>query len=48
MASLLWFLLTHPECYRLAQAEIDAVYPAGADALDASKHGELQYLNAAM
>ncbi|EKM52485.1 uncharacterized protein PHACADRAFT_198544 [Phanerochaete carnosa HHB-10118-sp] len=46
MASLFWFLLTHPECYRRLQTEVDAVYPSGEDALDVSKHGGLKYLAA--
>lgn len=48
MSSLFWFLMTHPECYRRLQEEIDTVYPPGEDAMDTSKHEELKYLNAVM
>lgn len=48
MASLFWFLLTHPECYRRLRAEVDTVYPPGENALDVSKHEELKYLTAVM
>ena len=48
MTSLFYLLLRHPHCYAKVQAEVDAVYPNGSDALDSSKHAELKYLNACM
>lgn len=48
LSSLFYFLISHPDCYQLAQEEVDRVFPAGADALDASKHDQLTYLNACL
>ena len=48
MASLFWFLLKNPECYRRLQKEIDSVYPPGEDPFNTTKHGELKYLDAVM
>lgn len=41
-------LLSHPECYKRLQQEIDVVYPSGSDPLDVSKHSQLRYLAACM
>ncbi|KAF5391057.1 hypothetical protein D9757_003983 [Collybiopsis confluens] len=46
MASLFWFLLSHPGSYKRVREEIDSVYPPGSDPLDASKHSSLPYLAA--
>ncbi|GAW00984.1 cytochrome p450 [Lentinula edodes] len=46
LAALFWLLLSHPECYKRLQQEIDVVYPSGSDPLDVSKHSQLRYLAA--
>ncbi|KAF9254065.1 cytochrome P450, partial [Marasmius fiardii PR-910] len=46
MTCLFWFLLSHPECYKRLQKEVDEVYPSDVDALDSSKHSEMKYLGA--
>ncbi|KAJ3776194.1 high nitrogen upregulated cytochrome P450 monooxygenase 2 [Lentinula raphanica] len=46
LAALFWLLLSHPECYKRLQQEIDSVYPSGSDPLDVSKHSQLRYLAA--
>ncbi|KAJ3781343.1 cytochrome P450 [Lentinula aff. detonsa] len=46
LAALFWLLLSHPECYKRLQQEIDSVYPPGSDPLDVSKHSQLPYLAA--
>ncbi|KAL0574599.1 hypothetical protein V5O48_007366, partial [Marasmius crinis-equi] len=46
LRNFFYLILAHPECYKQLQAEIDSVYPPEADAMDSSKHGSLQYLNA--
>lgn len=48
MAGLFYLLLSNPYSYRQVQMEVDTIYPSGTDPLDASKHGELKYLNACL
>ncbi|KAJ6531192.1 cytochrome P450 [Mycena capillaripes] len=46
MSSLVWFLLSNPECYRRVQEELDSVFVDGDDPLDVSKHDQLNFLSA--
>ncbi|KAJ7080333.1 high nitrogen upregulated cytochrome P450 monooxygenase 2 [Mycena belliarum] len=46
LSSLVWFLLSNPECYRRVQREIDAVFGEGGDPLEMIGHEELQFLSA--
>lgn len=48
MSALFYSLLSNPDYYRRAQAEVDAVYPKGDSALDSSKHNNLPFLTACM
>lgn len=48
LVSLFFHLMCNDKIYTRLQDEIDRVYPAGSDALDASKHTELPFLNACM
>lgn len=47
-SSLVWFLLSHPECYRRVQLELDSVFVDGDDPVDVSKHPQLEFLSACM
>ncbi|KAJ7137801.1 cytochrome P450 [Mycena epipterygia] len=46
LSSLVWFLLSDPECYRRVQLELDTVFVDGDNPLDVSKHTQLQLLSA--
>ncbi|KAJ7139169.1 cytochrome P450 [Mycena epipterygia] len=46
LSSLVWFLLSHSECYRRVQLELDSVFDDGDDPLDVSKHPQLKFLSA--
>ncbi|KAJ7137803.1 cytochrome P450 [Mycena epipterygia] len=46
LSSLVWFLLSDPECYRRVQLELDSVFVDGDDPLDVSKHPQLEFLSA--
>ncbi|KAF7330387.1 Cytochrome P450 [Mycena venus] len=46
LASLFYFLLSHPEYYKQLQEEVDAHFPLGSDPLDTSSHAEMKFLNA--
>ncbi|KAK7445715.1 hypothetical protein VKT23_014710 [Stygiomarasmius scandens] len=46
MASVIWFVLRHPECYQILQKEVDAIFADGENFLDSSRHKELSYLSA--
>src|ERR1700761_4137468 len=48
LSSLVWFLLSKPECYRRVQQELDSVITDGDDSFDVNKHQELQFLSACM
>lgn len=48
LTSLIYLLLSHPECLKKARAEVDEVYPWGDNAMDPSKHSKLTYLTACM
>ncbi|KAK7037638.1 hypothetical protein VNI00_010855 [Paramarasmius palmivorus] len=49
MTGILWLLLSHPECYKQVEEEIDRVYPPTEDLqedLDTSRLESMVYLNA--
>ncbi|KAJ7123341.1 cytochrome P450 [Mycena filopes] len=46
LASLFFFLLSHPEYYERLQAEIGSHFPPGADPLDTRSHTEMKFLEA--
>ncbi|KAJ7286350.1 cytochrome P450 [Mycena rebaudengoi] len=46
LSSLVWFLLSNPDCYRRLQMELDTVFVDGDDPLDISKHQQLSFLSA--
>ncbi|KAH9922831.1 high nitrogen upregulated cytochrome P450 monooxygenase 2 [Epithele typhae] len=46
MTNIFFLLLTHPDVYARLQAEVDAAFPRGEDAMDAAKHADMPYLNA--
>jgi cytochrome P450 len=46
LTSMMWLLLSHPECYKRLRKEIETAYPPGSDPLDVSKHSDLPYLAA--
>lgn len=48
LTSLIYLLLSHPECLKKARAEVDEVYLWGDNAMDPSKHSKLTYLTAWM
>ncbi|KAI0964040.1 hypothetical protein AcW1_000956 [Taiwanofungus camphoratus] len=46
LTSMFWCLLSHPAAYKRLQAEVDAYYPPGENALDTKHHADMPYLNA--
>ena len=48
LANTFYCLLSNPEVYRRLQAEVDASFPPGENAMDTSKHADMPYLNAVM
>lgn len=48
LTSMFWCLLSHPAAYKRLQAEVDAYYPPGENALDTKHHADMPYLNAVM
>ncbi|KAF8069222.1 cytochrome P450 [Lyophyllum atratum] len=46
LSNLFYLLLSHPECLKRVQAEIDSVIPKGENPFTSSKHSQLPYLTA--
>jgi len=46
LASLFFFLLSHPKYYEQLREEIDSHFPPGVDPLDTSSHADMKFLNA--
>ncbi|KAJ7074048.1 high nitrogen upregulated cytochrome P450 monooxygenase 2 [Mycena amicta] len=48
LSAFIWSILSNPEIYARAQAEVDAVYPDAEGIFDSAKHGELKFLTACL
>ncbi|ESK87713.1 cytochrome p450 [Moniliophthora roreri MCA 2997] len=49
MTGILWLLISHPECYKRVEEEVDRMYPQGEDLqedFDTARLGKMIYLNA--
>ena len=48
LAHTIYGILSNPDVYKRLQAEIDAYFPPGENAMDTSKHPDMPWLNAVM
>ncbi|KAI1789656.1 high nitrogen upregulated cytochrome P450 monooxygenase 2 [Ganoderma leucocontextum] len=46
LAHTIYFILSNPDVYTRLQAEVDAYFPLGENAMDTSKHPDMLWLNA--
>ncbi|KAJ7052211.1 high nitrogen upregulated cytochrome P450 monooxygenase 2 [Mycena amicta] len=46
LSSFIWCMMSNPDIYARARAEVDAVYADAEAILDSGKHGELQFVTA--
>ena len=48
LSNAFWCLLSHPNCYKRLQEEVDCYYPSGVDALNPKHHPKMVYLDAVL
>lgn len=48
LSNAFWCLLSHPDCYKRLQEEVDCYYPSGADALNPKHYPKMVYLDAVL
>ncbi|KAJ7055928.1 cytochrome P450, partial [Mycena amicta] len=46
LSSFVWCMMSNPDIYARARAEVDAVYPDAEAIFDSEKHGELEFVTA--